>query len=303
MNITLFSGLVEVVLREGFIYGIMAMGVYITYKILDFPDLSVDGTFPLGACMAAVLITAGVNPWIVCVAAFAAGACAGCVTGLLHVKLGITDLLSGILVMTAMWSVNLILTGGTAIKQFFNMDTIFNSGPVMMLPGSLYGHRQLIMVVLIAVGVKYTLDWYLSTKNGLLLRASGDNDQYVTNLAKDPGTMKISGLAIGNGCTALAGCILAQLNQNADINSGKGMVVMALASVIIGISVFRRLRFFRFVTMAILGSILYKACLMAALQLGLPNSYLKLLMSVLLTAAIVSERVNRKGEKHVAKTS
>jgi putative ABC transport system permease protein len=301
MNLTLFSGLVEVVLREGFIYGIMAMGVYITYKILDFPDLSVDGTFPLGACIAALLITAGADPWLACLVAFAAGACAGCVTGVLHVKLGITDLLSGILVMTAMWSVNLILTGGSAIKQFFNRDTIFNSGPVLLLPEGLYPHRQLIMVTLIALAVKYALDWYLSTKNGLLLRASGDNSQYVVNLARDPGSMKILGLAVGNGCTALAGCILAQLNQNADINSGKGMVVMALASVIIGISVFRRLNFFRFVTMAILGSILYKACLMAALQLGLPNSYLKLLMAVLLTAAIVSEKVNRKGGKHVAK--
>ncbi|MDD2295316.1 MAG: ABC transporter permease [Eubacteriales bacterium] len=303
MDWNLFSGLVEVVLREGFIYGIMAMGVYITYKILDFPDLSVDGTFPLGACIAALLITAGVDPWLVCLAAFAAGACAGCVTGVLHVKLGITDLLSGILVMTAMWSVNLILTGGSAIKQFFNLDTIFNSGPVKLLPEGLFPHRQLIMVALIAVAVKYALDWYLSTKNGLLLRASGDNSQYVVNLARDPGSMKILGLAIGNGCTALAGCILAQLNQNADINSGKGMVVMALASVIIGISVFRRLGFFRFVTMAVLGSILYKACLMIALQLGLPNSYLKLLMAVLLTAAIVSEKVNRKGGKRIAKRS
>lgn len=301
MDLSIFFGLSEVVLREGFIYGIMAMGVYITYKILDFPDLSVDGTFPLGACVAAALITLGFNPWLVCLVAFAAGACAGCVTGLLHVKLGITDLLSGILVMTAMWSVNLIITGGAAIKQFFNMDTIFNSGIVTLLPEKLFAHRQIIMVFVIALFVKYALDWYLSTKNGLLLRASGDNSQYVTSLGRNPGSMKILGLAVGNGCTALAGCILAQLNQNADINSGKGMVVMALASVIIGISVFKRLSFIKFVTMAVLGAILYKACLMIALQLGLPNSYLKLLMAVLLTAAIVSEKFNPKGGGKLAK--
>lgn len=301
MSLSIFLGLVEVVLREGFIYGIMAMGVYITYKILDFPDLSVDGTFPLGACIAASLITIGFNPWLVCLVAFAAGACAGSVTGLLHVKLGITDLLSGILVMTAMWSVNLIITGGSAIKQFFNMNTIFNSGIVNILPQSLYDHRQIIMVFLIAIVVKYGLDWYLSTKNGLLLRASGDNSQYVTNLARNPGSMKILGLALGNGCTALAGCILAQLNQNADINSGKGMVVMALASVIIGISVFKRLSFVRFVTMAVLGAIIYKASLMVALQLGLPSSYLKLLMAILLTLAIVSEKLKIKGGGKLAK--
>lgn len=297
MNI--FLGLAETVLREGLIYGIMAMGVYITYKILNFPDLSVDGTFPLGACVAAAAITGGINPWIACLLALATGAAAGCVTGLLHVKAHITDLLSGILVMTAMWSVNLIITGGTAIKQFFNMPTIFNGALLQSLPEGVYKHRQLIVIFLIALAVKLVLDWYLATKSGLLLRAAGNNEQYVTGLGRDPGTMKIIGLAIGNACTALAGCVLAQLNENADINSGKGMVVMALASVIIGIALFKRVPKLKFVTMAVLGSIVYKACLMAALQLGLPNSYLKLLMAVLLTVAIVSERLGgKKGGAH-----
>ncbi len=291
----IFLGLAETVLREGFIYGIMAMGVYITYKILDFPDLSVDGTFPLGACVAAAAIKAGINPYITCLLAVLSGAVAGCITGLLHVKLKITDLLSGILVMTAMWSVNLIITGRTAIKQFFNSPTIFNTGLVRLLPEKIYPHRQLIIVFMFALIVKLLLDWYLKTKNGLLLRASGDNEQFVSNLGKDPGTMKIIGLAIGNAFTALAGCVLAQLNENADINSGKGMVVMALASVIIGIAIFKRLSFVKFVTMAVLGAIIYKACLMAALQLGLPNSYLKLLMAILLTVAIVSERLGKGG--------
>ena len=298
MNI--FLGLAETVLREGLIYGIMAMGVTITYKILNFPDLSVDGTFPLGACVAAAAITGGVNPWLACLLAILAGAAAGCVTGLLHVKAHITDLLSGILVMTAMWSVNLIITGGTAIKQFFNQPTIFNASAYEALPAGLYRHRQMLVIFLIALAVKLALDWYLSTKNGLLLRAAGNNDQYVTGLGRDPGTMKIIGLSIGNACTALAGCVLAQLNENADINSGKGMVVMALASVIIGVALFKRIRFLKLVTMAVLGSTVYKACLMIALQLGLPNTYLKLLMAVLLTVAIISERVGKKGGKEHA---
>ena len=294
MNI--FLGLAETVLKEGLIYGVMAMGVYITYKILNFPDLSVDGTFPLGACAAAACIAGGMDPWLACLIAVMAGAFAGCVTGFLHVKLGITDLLSGILVMTAMWSVNLIITGGSAIKQFFNKPTIFNSGLVKLLPQGVYAHRQLILILILAVVVRLLLSWYLSTKNGLLLRAAGNNEQYVTNLGKDPGTLKIIGLSIGNACTAFAGCILAQMNENADINSGKGMVVMALASVIIGLAVFKKLSFIHFVTMAVLGSVIYKACLMAALQLGLPNSYLKLLMAVLLTVAIVSERFGKGGK-------
>ncbi len=294
MNI--FFGLAETVLREGLIYGIMAMGVTITYKILNFPDLSVDGTFPLGACVAAAAITAGGSPWIARLLAICAGAAAGCVTGLLHVKLKITDLLSGILVMTALWSVNLIITGGSAIKQFFNQPTIFSGALLQRLPEGLYRHRQLLVIFLIALAVKAALDWYLNTKNGLLLRAAGDNDRYVTGLGKDPGTMKIIGLAIGNACTALAGCVLAQLNENADINSGKGMVVMALASVIIGTALFGRIRPLGMVSVAVLGSILYKACLMAALQLGLPSSYLKILMAALLTVAIVSERLGKKAK-------
>lgn len=283
--------LIETVFREGLIYALMAMGVLITYKILDFPDLSVDGTFPLGMVVAATLISAGVDPWVACIVAFLAGAAAGCVTGILHVKLGITDLLSGILVMTALWSVNLIITGGTAIMPFFNKPTIFSTG----LGGVLGEHNELIIVLLIAIVLKVILDLYLSTKSGLLLRAGGDNNQYVTGLGRDPGNVKILGLAIGNGCTALSGCVLAQLNENADINSGKGMVVMALASVIIGVGIFRRVKFMRLTTMAILGAIMYKACLQIALQLGLPSIYLKLLMAVLLTIAIVSQRVGKKG--------
>jgi putative ABC transport system permease protein len=291
----MLPGLIETVLREGFIYALMAMGVLITYKILDFPDLSVDGTFPLGACVAAALVTAGLNPWLVCAAAFLAGACMGSVTGLLHVRLGITDLLSGILVMTASWSVNLIITGGTAIFQFFNRPTIFNSMPAAALPGALHGHRQLILVFLLALAVKLALDLYLKTKSGLLLRAGGDNSRFVTSLGRDSGQVKILGLAIGNGCTALSGCVLAQLNENADVNSGKGMVVMALAAVIIGTGVFHRTRFMRLTTMAVCGAVLYKACLQLALLLGLPSTYLKLLMAILLTVSIVSQKIGGKG--------
>ena len=294
----LAMSLIETVIREGLIYGLMAMGVFITYRILDFPDLSVEGTFPFGACAAAALIGVGVNPWLVCILTFILGCGAGCVTGLLHVKIGISDLLSGILVMTGMWSVNLFVTGGTAIKQFFNQPTIFTSGLGAHLPGALKNHNQLVIALLIAVVVKVSLDWFLQTKKGLLLRAVGNNSLFVTNLGKNAGRMKILGLALGNGCTALSGCVLAQLNENADINYGKGMVVLALASVIIGATIFKRVRFLKLTTMAILGAIVYKACLQAALQLHLPNSSLKLIMAVLLTCAILVDKIGKKaGEK------
>jgi putative tryptophan/tyrosine transport system permease protein len=284
-------GLIVNVLEEGFTYGIMAIGVYITYQVLGFPDLSVDGTFPLGACVTAALITSGVNPWIACLIAFVCGAAAGCVTGFLHVKLGITDLLSGILVMTGLWSINLVITNGSAVMPFYNKATIFTSGPAGHFTGDILQYRVVIMVAVSCIIVKLIVDLYLKTKSGLLLRASGDNAQYVTSLGKDPGTMKIIGLAVGNGCTALAGCILAQQAESANVSSGTGMVVMALASVIIGSSLFKKAKFIKSTTAVVFGAIIYKACLVIAMQLGLPTNFLKLLMAVLFTVALISNNL------------
>jgi putative ABC transport system permease protein len=280
-------GLIINILEEGFIYGIMAIGVYITYQILDFPDLSVEGTFPFGACITAVLILAGVNPWIACLISFVLGAGLGCITGLLHVKLGITDLLSGILVMISMWSINLVILNNKSIMPFYNKDTIFNSGLSGLLTENVLDYRVLIIVAVSCIIVKLLIDLYLKTKSGLLLRASGNNSQYVTSLGKDSGTMKIIGLAIGNGCAALSGSILSQKVESANTASGVGMVVVALASVIIGTNIFRKVKFMKATTAVIFGSIIYKACLVIAMQLGLPTNYLKLLMAVIFTIALV----------------
>lgn len=290
-------GLLSNILEEGLIYGIMAMGVYISYSILDFPDLSVDGTFPLGMCVTAALITAGVNPFLSCLLAFVCGSAAGCITGLLHVKLKITNLLSGILTMTAMWSINLVITKGSAVLPYYNKDTIFNSGLVSQLPPGLYAYRVLMIAAVAALIGKLLLDLYLKTKSGLLLRAAGDNQQFVTSISRDPGMMKIIGLAIGNGYTALAGSILSQQSESANINSGTGMVVMGLAAVIIGMSVFGKVKIMKATTMVILGAIIYKCCLVIAMQLGLPTNYLKLLMAVILTVALVSSNFFAKGRK------
>ncbi|MEF9919104.1 MAG: ABC transporter permease [Eubacterium sp.] len=284
----IIGGLVVNVLEEGFIYGIMAIGVYITYSVLDFPDLSVDGTFPMGMCLTAMLITLGMNPWLVCVIAFMGGAVAGCVTGFLHVKLGITDLLSGILVMTGLYSVNLALTGGSAVLPFYNRHTIFNTGIATVLPTNFI---VVIMAGVLCIIVKLVVDLYMKTQSGMLLRASGDNAQYVISLGRDPGKMKILGLAIGNGCTALAGCVLAQQTESANVASGTGMVVMALASVIIGMNLFKKVTFIKPTLAVVFGAIIYKACLMIAMQLGLPTNYLKLLMAIIFTIALVSNHL------------
>ncbi|MCR4705883.1 MAG: ABC transporter permease [Lachnospiraceae bacterium] len=300
-----FLGLLQVVLREGMIYGIMAMGVYITYKVLNFADLSVDGTFPLGACMAAALITAGINPWLTLIICFVAGCLAGSVTGLLHVKLRISDLMSGILVQTALYSVNMVVTDKKAVLSIFNMPTIFSSG----VGGALYNTALdqwawVIMALLITVVAKIILDLYLKTRSGLLLRAVGSNERFVVSQGKDPGNMKIIGLMIGNGLVALSGAVLAQQKESADASSGTGMVVMALAAVIIGQAVFGHAKRMRGTTMAIVGMTIYRICLTAAMQFGLDTIYLKALMSILFVAALVGSRMkDERSAKNVIRAA
>lgn len=290
----------RVTLEEGLMYALLAIGVYITYSILDFPDLSVDGTMPMGAIVTAVLIIHGVNPWLCLLITFALGMACGAVTGLLHVKLNIRPLLCGIIVYTAMLSINLVIlfkgNNGITVASFFKKPTIFNSGIAEFFPEK---WKIVILSLILVVVCKIIMDFYLKTKSGLLLRATGDNERYVTMLAKDPGYTKILGLAIGNGFAALSGCVIAQQKGSADQQMGVGMVVLGLASVIIGLSVFKKVKFMKATTMVILGSILYKAFLSAALALNLPTEYLKLLMAVLFTLALVfSEKF--KGRKKIS---
>lgn len=284
------------ILEQGLIYSLMALGVYISYHILDFPDLSVDGSFPMGAAITAVLILAGVNPWLACFLAFLAGSLAGLVTGLLHVKLKIKDLLSGILTMTALWSINLAIAK-TALLSTYGAKTIFNSGPVNLLPKSFYPWRTLIVVLVLTLLMKFLLDWYLTTRSGMLLRAVGDNPQLVSSLAKNPGYVKILGLAIGNGFAAFAGSILCQQQRFFDVNMGTGMIVIGLASVIIGMTIFRNLSLIKATSMVVLGSIIYKAAISIAINLGFNPNYLKLIMAVLFTLALVANNFTDNDER------
>lgn len=298
-----------VTLEEGLMYALMALGVYITYSILDFPDLSVDGTFPLGAILSGIMIMHGINPWISLIAAFIVGMTAGAVTGLLHVKLNIRPLLCGILIYTGCLSINLVLllkgTGGKAIVTFFNKDTIFNSSLGALIPESIGGFylRTTIVSLILVIICKIVLDLFLKTKSGLLIRATGDNERFVTMLGKDNGKSKILGLALGNGFAALSGSVIAQSKGSADQQMGVGMVVLALASVIIGLSVFKKADFMKATTMVILGSVLYKGCLSIALAVGLPTEYLKLLMAIIFTAALVmSAKLTGKKSANLARS-
>lgn len=217
------------ILEQGLIYAILALGVYITYKILDFPDLTVDGSFPLGAAVTAALITRGMNPYLTLPVSFLAGVLAGVCTGLIHVKCKVRDLLSGIIMMTALWTVNLYIAG-TANVPLFSQDSIFkNDFLTGIVPESMKSYVTLIVVLILAVVCKIILDFYMNTKSGYLLRAVGDNETVVTALAKDQGNVKILGLAIANGLVSLAGCVFAQEERVFEISMGTGAIVIGLA--------------------------------------------------------------------------
>lgn len=289
---------VVTILEQGLIYGILALGVYITYKILDFPDLTVDGSFPLGAAITAALLTRGVNPYLTLPASFGAGALAGICTGLIHVKGKVRDLLSGIIMMTALWTVNLYVAG-TANVPLFSQKTIFkNAGIQRIMPKSLEPYTTLIVIFLLALICKILLDLYMETKSGYLLRAAGDNEVVVTALAKDQGNVKILGLAIANGLVALAGCVFAQEERVFEISMGTGAIVIGLASVIIGSSMLKKVSVLKGTSAVIIGAVIYKACVAVAIRNFEPQS-MKLITAVLfLVILIISMERKSKVKKN-----
>ncbi|BDF33667.1 ABC transporter permease [Lachnospiraceae bacterium] len=290
--------LIVTIIEQGLIYGILALGVYITYKILDFPDLTVDGSFPLGAAITAALVTQGVNPYLALVAAFAAGVLAGICTGLIHVKCKVRDLLSGIIMMTALWTVNLYIAG-TSNVPLFSQKTIFKNDMIDgIVPEVLRPYATLIVILILTVISKVLLDLYLKTKSGYLLRAVGDNDTLVTSLAKDQGNVKILGLAIANGLVSLAGCVFAQEERVFEISMGTGAIVIGLASVIIGTSIFKKMTVLKATTSVLIGSVIYKACVAVALKNFEPQA-MKLITAVLfLIILIVSMERKKKVNKN-----
>ena len=239
------------VLEQGLIYGIMALGMYITYKILDFPDMTVDGCFPFGVVLAVVMIRAGVLPIMTLPICFFAGCFIGTLTGLINVVFKVRDLLAGIIMMTALYSVNLRIAGRANLPMYdyYNIfdNNLLNSlfeGPLSFLAG----FQTVIVLLIITAIVKLVLDWYMSTKSGFMLRAVGDNDVLVTSMGINKGKVRIMGLAIANGLVALSGSIYAQQQGYFDVSMGTGTAVVGLASVIIGTSLLKKISFFRITT-------------------------------------------------------
>ena len=296
---SVFLDLLVSTLTQGLIYALLSYGIYITYKILDFPDLSVDGSFPLGAAVSAVLLVKGMNPYLTLVVAMLVGALAGLVTGIIHVLFKVRDLLAGIITMTALFSINLQIAGSNlAVER--SIDTIFTGKPVMALFGSLsLMHRKLVVSLILAILFKIILDLFFKTKCGMLLRATGNNATVVTSLAVDQGRMKILGLVIANALVALCGAVVCHEQRSFSSTMGTGQMVFGLATVIIGTTLFRRMSFVKGTTCAVCGSIIYKICIQVAISLGLPANLLKLVTAVLFLVILILGNANRgKVTKH-----
>lgn len=283
------------VLEQGLIYSIMAMGVYITYKILDFPDMTVDGSFPMGAAIAAAMISRDINPLATLPVCFAAGILVGICTGIIHVRLGVRDLLSGIIMFTGLYSINLRIAG-KANLPIYNKVTIFANQWTDALPEAVSDYDKLVIILILVVLVKYILDWYLRTRSGFLLRAVGDNETIVTAMGVDQGSIKILGLAIANGMVAMAGCIFAQQQRYFDMTMGTGTVVIGLASVIIGTSLFKNVTFLRATSAVIIGSLIYKACVAVAIRY-MDSQDLKLVTAILFLIILVVGRERKRKVK------
>lgn len=294
-----FLDLVISTATQGLIYALLSYGIFITYKILDFPDLTVDGSFPLGAAVSAVLLVRGADPYLTLVIAMAAGALAGLATGIIHVRLKVRDLLAGIITMTALFSINLQIAGSNlAVDRSFK--TIFTGAPAMALFGNMtLMYRKFCVALVLVILFKIILDLFFSTKCGMLLRATGNNATVVTSLAVDQGRMKILGLVIANALVALCGAVVCHEQRSFSSTMGTGQMVFGLATVIIGTTIFKKLSFVKGTTAVVVGSIVYKACIQVAISLGLPANLLKLVTAVLFLVILIIGNANKgKVKKH-----
>lgn len=262
------NSLIQTAIEQGLIFAVLAMGVTITFKILNFADMSAEGTFPMGAFIFAKFILVGIPPAISTLLAFFFGAFAGIITYILHVKMKITALLSGILTMTLLYSVNLRINNKSNVG-LFNYTSIFDNMEVII-----------VLIIIVAL-IKVLMDLFLKTEIGYLLIATGDNETLVKSLGEDSNKYKLIGLMLSNGLVSLSGAMMAQYQGFADSNMATGIVVIALASVIIGDTILKNSKKLKRTTRAIIGAIIYKIIGAVAIDLGLSPQDLKAISAII----------------------
>ena len=274
----------------GILWGIMCLGVYITFKILDIADLTVDGTFALGGCITATLVVSGVNPILSLIAATLAGMIAGYVTGFLHTKLKIPAILAGILTMLSLYSINLKVLAGKsnlAMPQIGggNVQTVIDM--ITNLTGLSNRSATLVFGIIIAVICMVVLYWFFGTEIGSAIRATGNNEDMVRALGVNTDTMKIVGLVISNGLVSLSGAMVAQSQRYGDVGMGTGTIVIGLASIIIGEVILTHAHSFKTKLFSVvLGSIIYRVIIAVVLRLGMNPNDLKLLTAIIVALAL-----------------
>ena len=277
------------ILQQGLCYALVALGVYISYKILNFPDLTVDSSFPLGGVVCIGLIQVGCPYILAIVVAFIAGASAGLITAFLHLKFKINNLLSGIITMTALLSINIALSKGRTLIPYNDNKTLFNNNLTSHFAFNQYSSAitNIFILIIIVIALKLLLDLFFKTKRGFMLRAVGDNEQMSVSLGSNSGLYKLLGLCLANGIVGVAGAIYSQYMRYFDNTSGTGMVVIALASVIIGTGIFRKSKLIKGTTSVIIGALIYTASLNIVIAIGVPSTYLKLFMALIFAIVLI----------------
>jgi len=283
--------MIQGILIEGLIYGIMALAVFITFRVLDFADMTVDGSFPLGSAVMAVLLIAGINPFIAIVAAFLAGAAAGAITAVIHSKLKIPGLLAGILTMTIMYSVNLRILSNRANVSLLRVQTLFNDIRAFVKP-FMAGELGILIFLAIAVAaILILVNLFFHTDFGITLGALGSNPQMITSQAMNPEVIKLIGICVSNGLVGIAGALACMYQGFADVNAGTGTVVAGLASVMIGEFLIRSNRIGALTFRVFLGSILYRAIMFMGRRYGyvihLTANDLKLITGALIIVCLI----------------
>ena len=277
---------------QGVLWGIMALGLYITFKVLDFADLTVDGSFALGGAVSAVLLVNGWNPFLSLLIAFLAGGISGVVTGLLHTKLEIPGILAGILTMIALYSINIRIMG-QANTPLLGVDTIMVDLEILL--GIDRTMSSLIAGVVFSVVIIMILYWFFGTELGSVIRATGNNEQMVRAQGVNTDNMKIIGLMLSNALVALSGAMVAQSQGYGDVGMGTGTIVIGLASIIIGEVIFGvRFSFWYRLMSVVFGSIIYRIIIAVVLQLGLKSTDLKLLTAIIVALALALPVVKSK---------
>ena len=281
---------------QGIMWGIITLGVYITFKVLDFPDLTVDGSFALGGAVSAILISNGMNPFITLFFSFLAGSLAGLATGILNTKLQIPGILAGILTMIALYSINIRVMGGRPNIPLLGMATSLTIIQNILSLSKVVS--DLLVGFVFSVFIVLIMYWFFGTEMGCAIRATGNNEKMIRALGVDTNVMKTIGLMISNALVSLSGALVTQSQGYADVGMGTGTIVIGLASVIIGEVIFgNRFNFLYKLSSIVMGSIIYRIIIAIVLQLGLKATDLKLLTAIIVAIALSVPVLNKKANK------